>query len=145
MLSLSDCTTSQIAVVDSTQLSIVKACRLFDAISREVLFQQDVQFNEHYPLIDSLAPASPSLHTLSSLENSLPCDDEDANDVPIQHPPPPSPLPKWAYSIVDAVGDWAGDPQDSCHTHSQICRVSLASKATLANPLKILDVASIPK
>ena len=44
----------------------VKVYKLFDSNSREVLFRRDVQFDEHYPLMEPPSLASPSLSNTSS-------------------------------------------------------------------------------
>ena len=72
------------------QYEDVKAYRLFYSDSREVLFQQDVQFDEHYPPMEPPSPASPSLlGTFSSpLQGYLSSED----DVDFDPPPSPPPL-----------------------------------------------------
>ena len=44
----------------------VKAYRLFDSDSREVLFWRNVQFDEHYPSMDPPSPTSSSLLNIAS-------------------------------------------------------------------------------
>ena len=67
----------------------VKAYRLFDSDSREVLFGRDVQFDECDPLMEPPSPASPSLPITSSspLQGYLPLED----DVDFATPPSPPP------------------------------------------------------
>ena len=66
----------------------VKAYRLFDPYSREVLFRWDVQFDESLPAVDTLPLESTSLTTTlsSSLVSFLDDDDDDLGDP---HLPPP--------------------------------------------------------
>ena len=91
----------------------VKAYRLFDSNFREALFQRDVEFDEHYPLMEPPSPASPSLPNTSSspLEDYVSFE-EDPND----DPPFPALLdfhqvPKWARAIVDVA--WKGHSNGS--------------------------------
>ena len=55
----------------------VKAYRLFDLDSREVLFQQDVQFDESPLVVHSLPPTPPSSPTTPSSFLDGFTDDED--------------------------------------------------------------------
>ena len=63
---------------------------LFDFDSKEVLFQQDVQFDECYPLMEPPSQASPSLPNTSSspLEGYLSSKDDVDFDPPHFSPPP---------------------------------------------------------
>ena len=68
----------------------VKAYRLFDSDSREVLFRWDVQFDELYPPMEPPSPASPSLLSTSSSPLQGYFSSED--DVGFDPPPSPPPL-----------------------------------------------------
>ena len=74
----------------------VKAYRLFDPDSREVLFRRDVQFDESPPAVHSSppVPSSPST-TPSSLPDGFTDDEDDAHDDPTFPPPQDPPqMPK---------------------------------------------------
>ena len=114
----------------------VKAYRLFDPNSIDVLFRQDVQFDERYPPMD---PPSPSSSSLSSTSSTLLQDYASSKEYLDIDPPLPPPqnffqVPKWAHDTVDAVGPLAGDPTDACRTHSQIVCSGLLSHAISDDP-----------
>ena len=70
----------------------MKAYKLFETDSRDVLFWRDVQFDEHYPLMDPQSSASSSLPNTSS----TPLQDyaSSKEDLAINPPlPPPLDIP----------------------------------------------------
>ena len=111
--------------------------RLFHSDSKEVLFWQDVQFDERYPPMEPPSPASPSLPNTSSspLQGYLSSKDDVDFDT-LASPPPPDVLrvPKWAHDIVDVAGPMARDPSNSHCTHAQTFGTGLLSHVILDDP-----------
>ncbi len=64
---------------------------LFDPHSREVLFRQDVQFDESPPIVHFLAPETPLAPTTPSSCPLCFIDDEDDDHGNLDIAPPPDP------------------------------------------------------
>ena len=114
----------------------VEAYRLFDPNSIEVLFRQDVQFDESLPVVDTLPLESTSLTTtFSSFPVSFSNDeDDDLGDPHLPPPQDPPQMPKWARVTVEAAGSLVGDPFTSHHTWSHIASSNLLSHVICNDP-----------
>lgn len=114
---------------------------MFDLDSKEVLFQHDVQFDEHLPQMDSPSTTSPSLSNppSSSLDDSLSLEDDADDDPPYPPPPGPHHFPRWSHVTIEVIGSLASDPIDTFHTHAQTFGTSILIHAILDDPQKFLE------
>ncbi|KAH9292456.1 hypothetical protein KI387_042361 [Taxus chinensis] len=94
----------------------VKAYRLFDPTTKDVVFRRDVRVDE------TEAPLDHTVVLPSPLLPPAPVTDDDFDGPPDPDPVAPAPVapaPKWLRSTLAAAGDLAGDSRDLRRTRAE--------------------------